>query len=140
MLGGRPPDAPGSPQSDFGVARVPPPIPPLPGSFWWGLLFGSPDVLVSAADSTRALQQVADKLGACWDPQLRQWFAIWQEKKGVPLPFSRQTYERYSQLISSFSLAAPNIKRIAEALKLLLGNLQPKDVARATNQEMRTST
>ena len=83
---------------------------------------------------------IRTRIGACWDPQLSQWFAIWQEKKGVPLPFSRQTYERYSQLISSFSMAAPNIKRIAEALKLLLGNLQPKDVARATNQEMRTST
>ena len=28
-------------------------------------------------------------------------------------------------------MTAPNIKRIAEALKLLLGNLQPKDVAMA---------
>ena len=48
----------------------------------------------------------------------------------MPLPFSRQTYERYSEgLISSLSLAAPNIDRIREALKLLLGNLQPKDIA-----------
>ena len=50
----------------------------------------------------------------------------------MPLPFSRHTYERYSEgLISSLSLAAPNINRIREALKLLLGNLQPKDVAMA---------
>jgi len=74
---------------------------------------------------------IRTRIGGYWDPQSRQWLAIWQEKKGVPLPFSRQTYERYSVLISSFSLAAPNIKRIAEALKLLLGNLQPKDVAMA---------
>jgi hypothetical protein len=63
---------------------------------------------------------------------LRQWVAVWQEKKGVPLPFSRQTYERYSErLISSFSLAAPNIKRIVEELRVLSGNLQPKDIAMA---------
>ena len=74
---------------------------------------------------------IRTRIGAYWDPQLRQWLAIWREKKGVPLPFSLQTYERYSELISSFSLAAPNIKRIAEALRVLLGNLQPKDVAMA---------
>jgi hypothetical protein len=73
---------------------------------------------------------IRTRLGGHWDTELRQWLAIWQEKKGVPLPFSRQTYERYSEgLISSLSLAAPNIQRIADALKLLLGNLQPKDVA-----------
>jgi hypothetical protein len=71
---------------------------------------------------------IRTRIGAYWDLQLHQWFAIWQEKKGAVL-FSRQTYERYSQLISSFSMAAPNIERIAKALKLLLGNLQPKDVA-----------
>jgi hypothetical protein len=50
----------------------------------------------------------------------------------VPIPFSRQTYERYSErLISSFSIAAPNIERIAEALRILFGNLEPKDVAMA---------
>jgi hypothetical protein len=60
----RPIEVLGSPQSDFGVARVPPPIPPLPGSFWQAVLYGSPDSLLSAADSTRALQLIADKLGA----------------------------------------------------------------------------
>jgi hypothetical protein len=75
---------------------------------------------------------IRTRLGSYWDTELRQWFAIWQEKEGMPLPFSRQTYERYSEgLISSLSLAAPNINRIREALKLLLGNLQPKDVAMA---------
>ena len=50
----------------------------------------------------------------------------------MPLPFSRHTYERYSEgLISSFSLAGPNIKRIAEELRVLSGNLQPKDIAMA---------
>ena len=72
------------------------------------------------------------RLGAYWDTQLCQWLAVWQEKKGVPLPFSRHTYERYSEgLISSFSLAGPNIKRIAEELRVLSGNLQPKDIAMA---------
>jgi hypothetical protein len=74
---------------------------------------------------------IRTRLGGYWNPRLHQWLAIWHEKKGAPLPFSRQTYERYSELISSFSLAAPNIGRIADALKLLLGNLQPKDVAMA---------
>jgi hypothetical protein len=75
---------------------------------------------------------IRTRIGGYWDPQLRQWLAIWQEKKGVPLPFSRQTYERYSEgLISSFSLAVPNIKRIADALRILSGNLEPKDVAMA---------
>jgi hypothetical protein len=36
---------------------------PLPAAFWWGLLFGSPDSLLSAADSTGALQLISDKLG-----------------------------------------------------------------------------
>jgi hypothetical protein len=72
------------------------------------------------------------RLGARWDTQSRQWLAVWQEKKGGPLPFSRHTYERYSEgLISSFSLAAKNIGRIADQLKVLSGNLQPKDVAMA---------
>ena len=75
---------------------------------------------------------IRTRLGGYWDPELRQWLAIWQEKKGVLLPFSRQTYERYTEgLISSFSLAAPNIKHIADALQLLSGNLQPKDIAMA---------
>jgi len=75
---------------------------------------------------------IRTRLGGYWDTQLRQWLAVWQEKKGVPLPFSRQTYERYSEgLISSFSLAGPNIKRITEELKALSGNLQPKDIAMA---------
>jgi hypothetical protein len=73
---------------------------------------------------------IKTRLGAYWDPQLRQWLAVWQEKKGEPLPFSRQAYERYSNvLVSTFSLAGPNIKNLREGLKVLLGNLQPKDIA-----------
>ena len=45
-------------------------------------------------------------------------------KVDLPTPFGPS-----EGLISSFSMAAPNIERIAKALKLLLGNLQPKDVA-----------
>jgi hypothetical protein len=35
----------------------------LPSSFWQAVLYGSPDSLFSAADATRALQQVAAKIG-----------------------------------------------------------------------------
>jgi hypothetical protein len=57
-----PPVAPGSSQTAPEALPAPPPIPPLPGSFWQAVLY-STDSLLSAADSTRALQQVADKLG-----------------------------------------------------------------------------
>jgi hypothetical protein len=54
--------APESPQS---VPEVPPalsPIPPLPASWWQGLLYGSPDAMLSAADATRAMHLIAQAL------------------------------------------------------------------------------
>ena len=56
-------NAPESPQSAPAALPAPPPIEPLPSSFWWALLFGNPDSPVSSSDATRALQLVSDKLG-----------------------------------------------------------------------------
>ena len=53
----------GLPQSDFGVARVPPPFPPLPGSFWQAVLYGNLDSSIPGRDATQALYLLSAKLG-----------------------------------------------------------------------------
>jgi hypothetical protein len=69
-------------------------------------------------------------LGAYWDLKSRQWLCVWQEQKGVPLPFTRQKYEVYSAgLIESRTLVRPNITRIGKALQLLAYNLEEKQAA-----------
>jgi hypothetical protein len=71
-------------------------------------------------------------LGAVWDPESHQWVCVWEEEPGVRLPFTRQRYEFYcQQLIASRTLAVPNIRRLAEALNLLLYNLDEKKGALA---------
>ena len=54
--------APGSPQSAREALPVPSPIEPLPSSFWWSLLFGNPDCLISSSNATQALYLVSEKL------------------------------------------------------------------------------
>jgi hypothetical protein len=44
-------------------AKGPATIPPLPASWWQGLLYGSPDAMLSAADATRAMHLIAQALG-----------------------------------------------------------------------------
>jgi len=34
----------------------------LPSSFWWSLLFGNPDCLISSSNATQALYLVSEKL------------------------------------------------------------------------------
>jgi hypothetical protein len=52
-----------SAQSVPEVLPAPPPIPPLPASWWQGLLYGSPDAMLSAADATSAMHLIAQALG-----------------------------------------------------------------------------
>jgi hypothetical protein len=61
-----PPRLPGAPEHPQSVPAVPPalpPIPPLPARWWQGLLYGSPDAMLSAADATRATHLIAQALG-----------------------------------------------------------------------------
>jgi hypothetical protein len=52
-------EAPLEPQP---LAPAPAPMEPLPSSFWWSLLFGNPDSLVSSSNATQALHLVSDNL------------------------------------------------------------------------------
>jgi hypothetical protein len=58
-----PPDAPESSPGALEVLPAPPAIPLLASAFWQGVLFGSPDALLSAGDVNIALRLVARELG-----------------------------------------------------------------------------
>jgi hypothetical protein len=58
-----PPNAPESSQSVHEALPVSPPIAPLPSLFWHGLLFGSRESIISAADANIAVCLVARQLG-----------------------------------------------------------------------------
>jgi hypothetical protein len=58
-----PPVTPESSQRAPEALPAPPPIPPLPGSFWQAVLYGNPEGLIPGKDATQALYLLSAKLG-----------------------------------------------------------------------------
>ena len=81
------------------AAPVPPPSLSLPGSFWQAVSYGSTDSLLSTADSTRALEQVAAKIGV----PIREGETLGVVRAGQLRKLSR---ERFGSLEAEGAMAA----------------------------------
>jgi hypothetical protein len=90
---------PESSQRDRKVLPASAPIPPLPNSFWQGILFGSPDVLLSGVDASLAVRHLARQLGKDSD--------IVEFSEGVRAgALRRNLWERFGPVMAEQTMAA----------------------------------